>query len=296
MSLQMNQLKMIPVQGQLDLAIFNNIITGQVDTNVVTPLVPGQAVKLITTSNGIPIVTPLTANTDATFAFVSYNIKDQSFPARSRVELALAGSTMQMTAGAAINAGAKIEVVYTTNKVITNAGTNPVAGYALDHASADGDLIRVTTLSPYSSPFTIADIAGLQTDLDVLTAGVLADVKQVSVVATLAEINAGKTLIAAVTGKKIIPLNIVQRSAGAFGGATAVVVESTNGTPVVVTSTTIAAFGDSADVILPSDTHVTLGAGYGIALGTSDGVQVVKTGSSASGGTNITFTITYALV
>lgn len=294
MSLQMNQLKMIPVQGQLDLAVFNNVITGQVDTNVVTPLVPGQAVKLVTTSNGIPIVTPLTANTDATFAFVSYNIKDVNFPARSRVELAMPFTTMQMTASAAIVAGAKIEVIYTTNKVKTNAGVNPVAGYALDAASADGDLIRVVILSPYTSPFTVADIAGLQAALDVLTAGVLADNKQVTVVATLAEINAGKVIVPAVAGKSIKVLGVIQRVSGTFGANTSVDLQSTTSAEKVLVS--LNAVLTNGSVLVNTGTNYTAGAKFGLPLTVSESLSVVNVGSAATTATNITFTVTYAYV
>ena len=49
---------------------------------------------------------------------------------------------MTMEAGAAIDAGAELEVA-ANQKVITNALTNAVCGIALTSASADGDLILV---------------------------------------------------------------------------------------------------------------------------------------------------------
>jgi hypothetical protein len=169
MSLNVNQFAMQTVQGAPDLQFHGSVISAQVDAAQATALVPGQAVKLATTAGGLPKVIGLAANTDASFGFVLRNFKDASFAAKSNLEIALINSVMWMTAGAAITRGAKLEVVYTTNKVISNAGTNPVIGFALDTAAADGDLIRVYIVTQsYQSAQVIADIAGLQAALDAL--------------------------------------------------------------------------------------------------------------------------------
>lgn len=143
-----NQFAISQVQGALDLSINSSVMTCAVDAAETTSLVAGQPVKLATTGGGVPKVLALTANTDKSFGFVVRNLKDASRQAGEALEVAMCGSVMYMTAGAAINPGAKIEVVYTTNKVITNAGTNPIVGVALDKAAADGDLIRVLVVNP----------------------------------------------------------------------------------------------------------------------------------------------------
>ncbi len=163
---------MIPVQGQIDLTFGGSVFSMMVDPTQATALVAGQPVQLYNSSSPIPTVVALTANTDASFGFVVRNLKDANFPTGARLEIASNFAVLYMTAGAAIARGAKIEVVYTTNKVITNAGTNPVAGFALDKALADGDLIRVMIINPAVQAQVIADIAGLQDALDDLGTGV----------------------------------------------------------------------------------------------------------------------------
>lgn len=147
-----NQFGLDTVQGAMDMQVPGTVITGAVGPAVATPLIAGQPVKMIDSAGGIPKFTPLTANTDAANGFVCYNPILGSFAAGRPFELAMKGSIMWMTAGAAIARNAEVEVVYTTNKVITAAGTNPVVGRALDKAAADGDLIRVYIETPLVTP------------------------------------------------------------------------------------------------------------------------------------------------
>lgn len=162
MTITPNQFSMVTTQGDLDLQFQGSVATMQVSANQATALVAGQAVKLEDAAGSPPPVVALAANTDSSFGFVVRTLKDIEFDTLAAVEVAMAGSVMQMTTGAAIARGAKLEVVYTTNKVITNAGTNPVMGFALDKATGADELIRVYILTPsYGLAQTIADIAGL---------------------------------------------------------------------------------------------------------------------------------------
>lgn len=199
MTQAINQFKQAPVQGELDLSTQGTVISARVSPNQATALIAGQAVKLDTTvTGGLPAFKALAANTDVSFGFVCRNIKDQSFAADARFELAMNGTIMFMTAGAAITRGAKLEVVYTTNKVITNAGTNPVVGFALDAASANNDLIRVFCIpQSYQSAQVIADIAGLQNALDALGSGAT------QINTALTTVGAGTLLAAAIIGGNI---------------------------------------------------------------------------------------------
>lgn len=286
----LNQFGQAPVQGQLDLqSQSGSTISCQISSTQVAALVPGQSVKLDTSvPGGIPKVISLAANSDIPFGFVAYTVKDQNFPALARVEIAMSGKVMYMTSGAAITRGAKVEIVNSTTKVITNAGTNPVAGFALDGATATDQLIRVWILTQsLQSAQVIADVAGLQTALDAR-----ALVKQI--VVTQAQLNAGQALIAGVTGKKITVLGIQAKYAGTFAVGTAMVIQSDNGTPVVVVTETLAGMAAGNQPIpYAADANQTLGAGWGVPLGTGDGLQVVKTGSSFTGGTSVTLAITY---
>jgi hypothetical protein len=277
MTLQLNQFNEIPVQGQIDLAGFgSNVISARVDNSQATTLVAGQPVKLKTTSvDGVPAVIGLAANTDQAFGFVVYNVKDIEYAANSKLEIAEFGTYMYMTASGTINAGGAVEVVYTTNTVIASGGTNPVVGYAMNYATT-GQLVRVYIQAPFSN---------IQPNL-------VGRVQTVDVVCTLAEINAGKTLIAGATGQNITVTDFIARVTGTFATGTAVLVQSSNGTPVVVATLAEAAIAGTG-IVLPPTANVTLGAGYGKQLGTADGLVVANSGSAQTGGTSIEFTITF---
>ncbi len=175
MALNQNQFAQTPIQGMVDLQGFgSNVISVAVSDNQVLPLVAGQPVKIENSAGGVPKVVALTANTDIPAGFIGYNLKDINYPADARAEMAMSGSVMYMTAGAAIARWANVEIDYVNNRVITSAGVNPVAGFAFDKAAALGDLIRVYIVNPQlTGSSTIAQISGLQAALNAVQAPVL---------------------------------------------------------------------------------------------------------------------------
>lgn len=114
------------------------------------------------------------------------------------------------------------------------------------------------------------------------------------VTATLAEINAGKTLIAAVAGKSITILDYKAKVSGNFSTTTAVLVQDTTGTPVVIATNAVAALSDG-NILNEKTSNVTMGAGYLATLAAGKGVVVANSGSAATGGTSITFRIDYTI-
>lgn len=114
--------------------------------------------------------------------------------------------------------------------------------------------------------------------------------------ATLAEINAGKTLIVGIPNHYIVVVDFLAVSTGAFTTATSVDLVSDS---VNIVSFPIAGLTNGAK-LAPSSSGSTLGAGFNpltmqtAALG--DPITVQKTGSSAAGGTSIAFHIFYKLV
>lgn len=268
-----NQFAQTPFQGQLDLLFGGDgVIGATVDSTLVTPLVPGQAVKLSNTAGGPPVVTA-DVDGDDTFGFVTYNVKDQNYPAGAAVEIALSGCAMYMTAQAAINRGDAVELDTADLEVTTALGFNPPVGYALDKALNAGDLIRVLIQTKYGSQ-------------------PLPDVPRVKrFTATLAQINAGLVLIPGIVGKQIIVETFVQRVTGGFATTTSVELES-DVTAVAVETTAVAGLTNGA-ILVPGSANVTLGAGFGEPLPSGEGLKVVNNGSAATGGTSIDFDITY---
>lgn len=114
------------------------------------------------------------------------------------------------------------------------------------------------------------------------------------VTATLAQINAGAILIPGIINRTITVMGVTQKVTGGFTTATAVVLQDTNASPVNINSTAIANLTTGA-TLLDNSTGVTNGAGLLGALTLGAGIAVAKTGSSAAGGTSITYCIEYTI-
>jgi len=128
--------------GQLDLqnSFPARVLSCYTDSN----LVAGQAVKLVDGTDKMPHVTAVTADTDEVFGYVVYAIRKGAHVAGNVVEIALTGSVMFMTAGAAIAKNIDVMFVTASSKVVTASGvTKWISGRTLDKAGADGDVIRV---------------------------------------------------------------------------------------------------------------------------------------------------------
>lgn len=277
MSQLLNQFSQTPVQGDLDLEISTgagSVISAVVNSTQATAIVAGQALKWATTTFlGGPPQVLAAASGDQICGFSVRNLKDASVAATNRLEMAMDDSCMWLTANAAIARGQAVEaVVATPGLVQASAGILPVIGYAIDTALNNGDLIRVVLKVP-------TGVAGSSS------------AKVANITATLAQINAGLIIIPGVTGKKITVTNYTARASGSFAGGTNVILESTNASPVVVT--TIAEAGlTSGTPNAPTSANNTLGAGFAAPLGTGDGLQIVSTGTQTTA-TSLNLVITY---
>lgn len=113
-------------------------------------------------------------------------------------------------------------------------------------------------------------------------------------VVTLAELNAGKTLLAGVTGKTITVVGVDAKVSGTFTTTTSADLEDTDGTPVAIATTLVAALTDG-NVLDSKTTNVTMGAGFLGALTAGEGIAVTNTGTDAAGGTSITYKVDYII-
>lgn len=114
--------------------------------------------------------------------------------------------------------------------------------------------------------------------------------------ATLAEINAGKTLITGIPGQQIRVIGGYMRvNGGALGALTALVIEESDGSPDIVSwaqaNLTDASRWDLRTVI----TGQTIGAGFNAALTAGQGVSLSKTGSDATTATDIEYVLDYVI-
>lgn len=117
----------------------------------------------------------------------------------------------------------------------------------------------------------------------------------VTSVVTLAQLNAGKILIPAVTGKKIHVVGFAARVIGNMAAATSFDITDDNSSPVAIQSIAVAAATDGA-YLTDGTTSVTRGAGYFGDCTVSKNVQIKTVGSAATTGTSITVDLLYRLV
>lgn len=159
-----------------------------------------------------------------------------------------------------------------------------------------GDTIEVIGADKLSSvKYVVSAITSGAVTIAELASASVSQVNTAIVTATLAEINAGKILIPAVTGKQIKVVGFELLVSGTFATGTSIEIEDDETTPVVTASIAVAALSDGAS-IFPNTANVTLGAGYLAASTVSKNIKVTITGSDFTGGTSIIFKLQYQLV
>jgi hypothetical protein len=105
------------------------------------------------------------------------------------------------------------------------------------------------------------------------------------VTATLAQINAGTTIVPAITGRKLYLQDFTAMPNGSFAAGTAIVLEdSTTGTDFV--SIAQAQASDNA-ILKPTSTGVTLGTAFGDGGASGEGLKITKTGSDFTTATDL---------
>lgn len=144
-----NQFALTAEQGQLTLGVNTNVLSVRLNSSSVATITPGSPLKLISVTDTEIIVDLANAATDPVYGFACYSIIKNTWTAGMRFEMAFANCFMYMKSGAAINAGATLEIVGSgANTVITNAGINTIIGIAMNAATASGQLITVHILTP----------------------------------------------------------------------------------------------------------------------------------------------------
>jgi len=146
-----NQFTQAVVLGMLDQKFNMNTMSVQIDSTETGTLVAGQAVKMYDRAGGVPKVVACEANSDQVLGFINYSVKDQSFVAGDRAEISIKGNVMYLISVGAIARGAQVELNRTyAGGVRTKTGSSGarIVGWAMDKATADGQLIRVYIETP----------------------------------------------------------------------------------------------------------------------------------------------------
>lgn len=150
-SLNPNQFAQVPLSGQLDEKFNWNSIPCLVDlTQTTAPIYAGQPVKIVDSAGGVPKVVACAASTDECFGFANYSFINTQFPAGAPLEVSLSGNVIYLYATGAIARGAQVQLDVPNNGVAQKVGSSGanILGWALDKATAQGQLIRVMLQTP----------------------------------------------------------------------------------------------------------------------------------------------------
>ena len=150
-NLNLNQFEMAPQIGDTAQVASSGVIDCVVNTG--QTLVAGQKVSLVASTDKKVIVVTAAATGTVGVGIVMKDIQHSTFTAAMHVQIALFGGpgvVMQFMAGAAIAAGAYVEMQATAGYVITKSSQKTI-GIALDDVSS-GQLVRILiTRADYSS-------------------------------------------------------------------------------------------------------------------------------------------------
>ena len=148
-SFQMN--KFAPteeIKGRRVLPANTESISGIVDASQATALLPGDPVKIVATTQGLPHFAKAGIG-DVIAGFVEWNVIRPNYTAGKLCQISMGGNVMYMEANGAVQAGVKVNIVDLDGvKVGAVAGAGSSIGLALEAATAAGQLIRVKIGEP----------------------------------------------------------------------------------------------------------------------------------------------------
>ena len=114
------------------------------DASAATTLVAGEMVCIgATVRPNVTKVIKGTALTDAYFGVVLTNPLKESWVTGEKLEIAILGSIVTMTASGAFNAGGSLQYAFDTFKVATQTASNSIVGVAMDNSTGNNALVRV---------------------------------------------------------------------------------------------------------------------------------------------------------
>lgn len=117
--------------------------------NSVAAFGPTTALKLAgQASNGLPVVTPITAASDVPYCIAATSLRGNSFAGGDKIKAWVSDEVVWMKASAAITQGAKVSVA--TDGTIATANETPILGFAESSADTAGELVAVRITAPYS--------------------------------------------------------------------------------------------------------------------------------------------------
>lgn len=137
------------LKGRLDLQANIDSLSCIIDSTQNTAIKAGTPVKVVTTSAKLPHIVAA-ASGDLILGFLRQSPRKDSFVAGDVVEVSYGGDVMYLEADAAIDAGSPVNVSDFTDYAVAAPGstTGSTIGFALEKATAAGQLVRVLLRTP----------------------------------------------------------------------------------------------------------------------------------------------------
>lgn len=152
------------IKGRKVLPANTESFSGVIDASVEGSVAPATPMVIVATSAKLPHFAPATSDSDNLIGFLEWNVIRSGYVAGTPCQVSPDTNVMYMEASAAINAGVNVAMAnYSTVTIKTAGAGDKIIGYALESASAAGQLIRVKIR--FSSAQD-ADLSGYLTTAD----------------------------------------------------------------------------------------------------------------------------------
>lgn len=131
------------IKGRKVLPANTESFSGIIDSSVEGSVVPATPMKIVATSAKLPHFAPAGAD-DKIVGFLEWNVIRNAYKAGEPCQISPDTNVMYMEASAAVNAGAEVAMSSLSNITVATASSgDAVIGYALEAATAAGQLIRI---------------------------------------------------------------------------------------------------------------------------------------------------------
>lgn len=133
------------IKGRKVLPANTESFSGIIDASVDGTVAPATPIKIVASSSKLPHFAPAASDSDNIVGFLEWNVvRSNGYTKGLPCQISPETNVMYMEASGAINAGVNVAMDSYSNITIKAAGAgSKVIGYALEAASAAGQLIRV---------------------------------------------------------------------------------------------------------------------------------------------------------
>lgn len=177
------------IKGRKVLPANTESFSGIIDADVSGTVVPATPMKIVATSAKLPHFAPAASDSDNIIGFLEWNVIRAGYKAGDPCQISPDTNVMYMEVSGEINAGANVAMDSYSNITVKTAGAgDKIIGYALESASASGQLIRVKirfastqdvdlssyltsadAASTYQAKLTAGDFVAIDADTNTIT-------------------------------------------------------------------------------------------------------------------------------